>query len=168
MQRYNVDGLNFEFPDGWKISKYDDWSFYRNQFSKMWAGIKAVDILAIDRSQAFWLIEVKDYRAHRRTKPSDLSEEVARKVYDTLAAILPAKANANDTEEKKMAVALAGCQRLCVVLHLEQPRENTKLFPRAFDPANIKQKIRKLLKPIDAHPRVVEINQMGSLEWKVS
>jgi hypothetical protein len=168
MQQYNVDGLIFDFPDGWKVSRYDEWSFYRNQFSKMWEGIKAVDILAIDLSRSLWLIEVKDYRTHRRTKPSDLSEEISRKVYDTLAALLPAKANANDSDEKKIAVALVGCQQLRVVLHLEQPRKHSKLFPRAIDPANIQQQIRKLLKPIDAHPRVVEIAAMGSLEWRVS
>ncbi len=168
MQQYNIDGLIFDFPDGWKVSKYDDWSFYRNQFSKMWESIKAVDILALDSSRLLWLIEVKDYRVYPRTKPSELSEEIARKVYDTLAALLPAKVNANDSHEKIMAIAMLGCQQLHVILHLEQPKQHSKLFPRAIDPANIQQKIRKLLKPIDAHPRVVETTRMELLEWRVS
>lgn len=89
-------------------------------------------------------------------------------MYDTLAALLPAKVNANDSHKKIMAVAVLGCQQLHVILHLEQPQQHSKLFPRAIDPANIQQKIRKLLKPIDAHPRVVETTRMELLEWRVS
>lgn len=48
MQRYNVDGLNFDFPDNWQVSQYDNWSFYRNQVARMWNGIKALDLLAVD------------------------------------------------------------------------------------------------------------------------
>lgn len=42
-----VDGLNFDFPDGWQAGKYDEWSFYRKQFLKQGNGISAVDVLAI-------------------------------------------------------------------------------------------------------------------------
>ncbi|MGZ4970941.1 MAG: hypothetical protein ACXV8O_02465 [Methylobacter sp.] len=94
MQRFNVDGLNFDFPNDWQVSKYDDWSFYRNQFSRMRNGIKSLDLLAIDPNKTAWLIEVKDYRINSRTKPSDLGEEIAHKVFDTLAAIIPAKIHA--------------------------------------------------------------------------
>ena len=27
--------LRFDFPKGWRVSKFDDWSFYRNQFGKL-------------------------------------------------------------------------------------------------------------------------------------
>lgn len=113
MQRHNVDGLNFDFPDDWQVSKYDDWSYYRNQFAKMWNGIKSLDLLAVDPVQTAWLIEVKDYRVNQRTKPS-------------------------------------------------------KLRPQAINPADLKQKIRQLLKPVDAHPIVVGMTTMGALGWNVS
>jgi len=168
MQRFSVDGLNFDFPNNWHISKYNDWSFYRNQFITIKNGIKSLDLLAVDPNKTAWLIEVKDYRLHPRTKPSDLSEEVAHKVFDTLAAIIPAKLHATDSNEKQLAHAVSTSRKLKVVLHLEQPDKHSKLRPRAIDPANVQLKIRQLLKPVDAHPWVVEMKAMKKLEWNVS
>lgn len=168
MQHYEVDRLNFDFPDTWLVCKYDNWSFYRNQFAKMWNGIKALDLLAVDPTGTVWLIEVKDYRVSPRTKPSDLGEEVAHKVFDTLAAILPAKLHANDADERNIALAVAACGGLRVVLHLEQPVKRSKLYPKAIDPAKVKQKIRQLLKPVDAHPNVVNKTNIEALAWSVN
>jgi hypothetical protein len=168
MATVQVDGLQFDFPSLWATSKYDDWAFYRAQFRGMWGGIKAVDLLAVDPDQTAWLIEVKNYRMHARTKPSELGDEVAHKVFDTLAAMLPAKVNANDAGEVKMATAVLGAKKLRVVLHLEQPKKHSALRPRAIDPANVLQTMRRLLKPIDAHPIVAETTRMGSLAWSVT
>jgi len=167
MPTVHVDGLGFDFPISWATSRYDDWGFYRTQFSIMWDGIKAVDLLALDSDRTAWFIEVKDYRSHVRTKPSELGDEVAREVFDTLAAMLPAKVNANDAEEVKMATAVLGAKKLRVVLHLEQPKKHSALRPRAIDPANVLQRLRRLLKPIDAHPIVAETTRMGALAWSV-
>ncbi len=168
MLKISVDGLIFEFPEQWQASKYDEWSFYRNQFSQMWSGIKSLDLLAIDPQKTGWLIEVKDYRIHQRAKPLDLAEEVARKVFDTLAALPPTGVNSNDSTERAMAKTILSAKQYRVVLHLEQPVKHSKLRPRAIDPAHIKQKLRKLLKPIDAHPLVVEMTNMSSLAWSVN
>jgi hypothetical protein len=111
---------------------------------------------------------VKDYRVHPRTKPSEVSDEVSQKVLDTLAALLPAKVNANDADEQATAGTLLTAKKLRVVLHLEQPKKHSKLFPRAIDPANVQQKLRGLLKPIDAHPIVSEMIAMRSLPWAVA
>ena len=163
MQRHLVDGLYFNFPDDWHVSKYDDWSFYRNQFSRMWNGIKSLDLLAISPSKTAWLIEVKDYRVYQRTKPSELSEEVGKKVFDTLAALLPAKINADEVQEKTISRRILGVTGLRIVLHLEQPAKHSKLRPRAINPADVKMKLRQILKPIDAHPILSEMASMGSL-----
>jgi hypothetical protein len=162
-----VDGLSFDFPASWEASKYDDWSVYRHQFSRMWNGIKAVDLLAVDPDKTAWFIEVKDYRMHPRTKPSELSNEVAHKVFDTLAAMLPAKVNAYDVEEMRLATAVLGAKKLRVVLHLEQPAKHSALRPRGINPLDVQQALRLVLKPIDAHPFVAETSQMGSLVWSV-
>jgi hypothetical protein len=167
MQRHYVDGLNFYFPDNWQVSKYDDWSFYRNQFACMWNGIKSLDLLAIDPDKTTWLIEAKDYRVNPRTKPSDLGEEVAHKVFDTLAAIIPAKIHATNSDEKQLARAVSASRKLRVVLHLEQPDKHSKLRPCAINPADVQQKMRQLLKPVDAHPLVVDMKSMRGLEWRV-
>jgi len=172
VSQIEVDGLRFSFGDKWVITKYDEWKFYRDRWSRMWNEIKAVDVLAIDPDRTGWLIEVKDYTKmehdqDERPSASDLGLTVAHKVFDTLAAMLPAKEHANDGHEKQVASLIAKAKKLRVVLHLEQPATKSRLRPRAIDPANILQKLKQLLKPIDPHPTVVAMNQMGGLHWTV-
>ncbi|HEV3445934.1 MAG TPA: hypothetical protein VG099_14940 [Gemmataceae bacterium] len=144
--------LTFTFPNDWQASKFDQWSFNRNQFEQVCGGAKAVDVLAVEPKVCLWQIEVKDYRQHVRTKTVELAVEIAIKVRDSLAALVAARANANDEDEGQMAVAALRCQRLGVVLHLEQPAKHSKLFPRAIDPANVPQRLKQLIKAIDPHP----------------
>src|SRR5207249_5998262 len=54
--------LTFQFPNDWQTTKFDDWSFYRNQFQKVCGGTKAIDFLTIGPDLCLWAIEVKDYR----------------------------------------------------------------------------------------------------------
>ena len=166
MTDVQVDGLTFTFPPSWRVSKYDEWAFYRNQFFKMWPGIKAIDLIAIE-GQTIWFIEVKDYRQYCRTKPINLAEEVAKKTFCTLAAMLPAKGNASDLSERRFAEEVTRGQRLRVVLHLEQPVKSSRLFPRAIDPSKVQLQLRGLIRPIDPHPMVVEATQMQGLAWTV-
>ncbi len=81
--------------------------------------------------------------------------------------MVAAKANANDPGEKAMAKAALRCPRLRVVLHLEQPAQHSKLFPRAIDPANVLQRLKQLIKPIDPHPLVLEMSRMNGVAWSV-
>jgi hypothetical protein len=173
--------LTFGFPNGWQASKLDNWSFYRNQFQRIGAarlpcskcgspcavGSKAVDIVAIDTGRCCWIIEVKDYRQHSRTKAIDLADEIALKVRDTLAALVAASTNGNDADEKKRAVAALRCRRLRIVLHLEQPAIHSKLFPRAIAPAHVLQRLKQLVKAIDPHPLVVESAGVQKVPWSV-
>lgn len=167
MAKVPVDSLVFDFPAGWRVSKYDDWSFYRNQFSRLRKGVKAVDLLVVDNSKVAWLIEAKDYRTHTRTKTTCISEEFRDKILDSLAGITSAKFNATDREEIDVARRCLKAKKLRVVLHIEQRVTGSKLFPRAIKLADIKQKLRAMLKCVDAHPLVVESSRMGSLLWTV-
>lgn len=93
--------LTFEFPDGWEVSKPDEWSFYRNQFQSVCPGTKAVDILAVEPGQGCaWYIEIKDYRRHARSKTEHVADETACKVRDSLALVAAAGVNANDHDEE--------------------------------------------------------------------
>ena len=166
--RIDVDGLQFVFPANWQATKYDEWAFYRKRFSRMWDHIKALDVLAVDPDKTVWLIEVKDYTRQQRTKPSLIADEVAHKVFDTLAAILPAKSNASDQLEQEFAEAISKAKKMRVILHLEQPAKTSRLRPRAIDPAAVQQQLRKLLKPIDAHARVIEKRVMDDVAWTVT
>ncbi len=162
-----VDGLTFVFPVGSQAWKYDEWAFYRSQFATMRRGIKAVDLLVAGPDSTAWLVEVKDYRVNARTKPSDLSAELQQKVFDTLAALLPASINANDAAEKQAASKILAARKLRVVLHLEQPAKRSRLRPDAISPVSICQQLRRLLKPIDAHPVVASHDAMNQVPWSV-
>jgi hypothetical protein len=163
----NVDGLYFTFPEEYSASKYDEWSFYRKQFGRIGSGMKAVDLIAVSTDTA-WVVEVKDYRAHRRTKPVDLAQEFANKVLHTLSALLPAKLNASEQSERDFAARVLASSHLRLVLHLEQPAKHSKLFPRAIDPATIKQTLKQKLRAIDPHLLVVEMGDMRGLPWSVA
>lgn len=157
MPEIQEEELVFQFPEHWQVEKYDAWSFYRNQFQKCCGSCKAVDFVAVCSSRReFWLVEVKDYRQHRRTKPIDLAEEIACKVRDSLAGVAAARFRANADGEKHFARTALQGRTIRVALHLEQPRTHSKLFPRAIDPANVLQKLKSLIKPIDPHPLIVE------------
>lgn len=74
---------------------------------------------------------------------------------------------ATEAEEQGLAQAVLKARKIRVVLHLEQPAKHSKLRPRAINPADVKQKLRQLLKPIDAHPFVAEKAARDSLQWSV-
>jgi hypothetical protein len=80
-----------------------------------------------------FLIEVKDYRLHRRIKTISMADEVIKKVVDTLAAILPCKLNGDEASETIFSSRVLRGECLKVVLHLEQPVKHSKLFPRAIE-----------------------------------
>lgn len=159
----DIDGLIFTFPDDWNADKFDDWTFYRNHFSRQGNGIKAVDAVAIGPNKAAFLIEVKDYRHPDTEKPSQLAAAIAAKVLSTLAALLPAKLNATDPDEKRLAAAMLKCVSLHVVAHIELPPSHRP----AVDLADLKQKLRQLLRAVDAHPKVVSMQNMQALGWNV-
>jgi hypothetical protein len=164
-----VEGkLSCTFPPEWDATKYDDWAFYRNQFVNCCGGNKAVDFLAYDLpSRTLWLIELKDYRQSQRTKGISLWDEVSIKARDTLSGLFAAKVEAGHHDQPFARQSLKA-KKLRVVLHLEQPATNSKLFPRAFAPADVQQKLKQFIKPIDAHPRVVQLSNMTAVPWAAS
>lgn len=83
----------------------------------------------VDRSKrlsSLWLIEVKDYRQHQRTKTLDFAQEIAQKVCDTLAELAAAQCNANDQKEQTFAQDALSRKKMRVVLHLEQPHKPSR------------------------------------------
>ncbi|NEX23606.1 hypothetical protein G3480_25585 [Thiorhodococcus mannitoliphagus] len=162
--------LLFTFDEATAACKYDDWSFYRNQFQNgCFRDNKAVDILC-HSDRVAWLIEVKDYRRHERTKTVDLADEIEIKVRDSLAGILAAQTRANDADEKQFARKLLGARQVRVVCNIEQPAKTSRLRPRAIEPDKLKGQLRRLLKAIDPHPIVMDKHTSGlavPLPWAV-
>ena len=155
MTEIHEGDLKFTFPDHCEVSKYDEWSFYRNQFESIAGGSKAADILCLSGDVA-WLIEIKDYRQHPRVKRSDIEDEFAGKVRDTLAGLVAANANANDRDEQALARRALRARRWRVALHLEQPNVRSRLRPKPFDVASLLPKVRMKVKAVDAHPLILD------------
>lgn len=145
--------LTFRFPTDSQAGKYDDWSFYRNQFQSIAGRCKAIDILCVEEG-ASWLIEVKDYRRHPRTKVMDIAEEVAIKVRDTLAGLAAASKYANDQNERNLATQALEKPKWRVVLHIELPNQPDSLYSHSTNLTTLLQDFRrkkKWFKAIDAH-----------------
>lgn len=167
MVELRVEALSFSFPSDWRVAKFDDWKFYRNHFQKLISGVKACDLIAVDSDSCLWLIEVKDYRQHPRTKSITLDDELAGKVLSTLAALLPASLNANDQVEAAVARHSLTAKRVRVVLHIEQPQSDSRLFRRPINPANVLAKLKRRLKCVDPHPKIVDSESLHGLAWSV-
>ena len=159
--------LNFIFEADCQVTKYDEWSFFHNQFQNVCGGAKAVDIVCIKNSK-LWLIEIKDYRQPNTKKVVDLAISLSKKVRDTLAGLVAAQYNANNQQEKQFAKIALQTKKLALVFHIEQPVKASKLFPQAIDPADLKQKLKGYLKAIDAHPKIINKNTIkNNMPWTV-
>jgi hypothetical protein len=167
MPELSEGSLTFSFPETWVVSKYDQWPYYKNQFKDSCLGNKAVDFMAFDpQNGTLWMIEVKDYRIHGRTKTLSIWDEIALKTRDTLAGLVSAIVH-KEYAEFVFVRLVTHVRKFRVVLHLEQPAMPSKLFPRPFDNAKLQQKIKQLIKPIDAHPKVMSISTISSSAWQV-
>ncbi|MCY4498085.1 MAG: hypothetical protein OXC14_12440 [Rhodospirillaceae bacterium] len=169
MTEIEVGELTFGFPEDCEATKYDEWQFYRKKFQSIQDGTKAVDIVCVVPDEA-WLIEVKDYRKHERTKPSEIADEVAAKVRDTLSGLAAASANAEGDDEKRIARRALRNQCWRVALHLEQtePAESA-LWQRPIDNANVLLKLRGKLRSVDAEAIVVNVRlSADQVPWAVA
>ena len=156
--------LSFEFPEGWRILKYDESTFFVNHFQNVCEGAKGVDIVAIAPKDCLWLIEVKDYRAGARQKLIDLAMEIAIKVRDSLAGLAAARLRANVGEELELADQALRCKEMKVVLHMEQHQNPTRLYP-VEDVSKLILKLKQLLRAIDYHPRVTSLTEDRRFGW---
>lgn len=157
-----------QFPDGWLVEHYDRWPFYRNQFQSSCGGNKGADFLALEPDgETFWLIEIKNYDHQDRNKELELWNEIALKSRDTLAGLVATWFNGVDPH-RQYARRYLRARKLRIVFHLEQPAKPSRLFPRAFDLANVQLKLRQTVRPLDPHALVVDKQQMGRVPWTVT
>jgi len=149
--------------------KFDDSAYYRDHFIKIQNGIGAVDLLAVNDDTGY-LIEIKDY-THPDTenlKPNNLIEAIVNKVVSTLAAVLPMKNNASVPAEKEIAEIFAKKSRIRVVLHIEKPPPRRTLKQSCYNFQTIEEDLRRKLKPIDAHPKVISKDNLKGCPWAVT
>lgn len=174
-----VNSRTFEFPDEWLVMKYDDTPYYKKKFqgkTQGTSGLKptmtGVDLIAtnpLGNECVMYLIESKDYRFHRRTKKKTPVAEFVEKVLDTLTGIIPTVLCSDSfiNGENILREQLRVAQKLRLVYHFEQPANHSKLFPRAYDPADIQSKIRDELRIIDPLALVIDEKNQKKVPWNV-
>lgn len=125
-----------------------------------------MDAVALEAGGTLWLIELKDYRQHRRSKPSSLFDEVASKVRATLAGLATARVRANDTDEKRLAQQALGCSQIRIALQVAQADPPSRLFPQVIDPQDAVLALKRAVCAVDAHP-VCAVGNMSQadLPW---
>lgn len=169
-----VDGSVFEFPDGWDVSKYDEWPYYRTTLSRLNSVLKpkgsadgralhACDLVAlqkVDNGSELWLIEAKDYAYPGAVPPKDLVRRVCEKVFDTLAG-LHAGSRA-DHEQRQWCLRAVRAGDLRVALHIDLPeahpgRVKLREGKAIADMTNIEQKLDQTLRHV-VSGRVLVVN----------
>ncbi len=165
---FREGALTFTFDGACDVGKYDEWSFYRKSFQNAAGGSRGVDFVCVGEGIS-WLIEATDYSEHpdEMPKPSELGDEAAKKVRDTLAGLAVAATGAEDANEKEIArLALDPSRRWRVALHLEQPELRSRLRPTAINPADVVQKLRAKLAFVDPDACVVNTRRPCSgMNW---
>lgn len=159
---------NLSFTFEFNAIKFDDTSYYREHFSKIQNNIAAVDILTVNNGIGY-LIEIKDY-THPDTEnlsSKDLIDAIIKKVISTLSAILPMKNSAGNEAERKIAEDFAKSSEIRIVLHIEKPPARRTLKQSCYNFQEIESSLKRKLKPIDAHPKVVSKENLKGLPWAV-
>lgn len=174
-QDFTEGSLAFSFPDEWLVCRPEESSYYAGQFQKFCDGCKEMDFLAYNpETRTLWLIEVKDYRVHQRTKQQHLADEVAHKARDILAMLPAAKARDHTHSEDGKLQAGDFSRRsrshseLRVVLHCELPAKPSKLYPVIKDAANLTTVLRQKLRSVDPHALFTNRQLGHSLGWSIA
>ena len=175
--------LHFHFEDNWKVVKYDETPYYKTQLKNqrsckinkkdksVISGLKGVDLVALQpQDNTLYLIECKDYRLHSRKKNLHPVEEFYQKTMDTLAGLLPsALCGTSGDPNTRMLKHWFVVPNIYGCFPFEQAETTNKLMPRAYDIADLQQKLRGLLKAIDPYVLVVDIDTLRrtKVDWTV-
>lgn len=166
-QSFHEGRIRFEFPDHWVVCRPEKASFFKNRFQNFCNGSKETDFLLFEPDlKTLWLLEVKDFTTDRRTKPLDLIDELAAKVRDVLALLIAAAAN-DPPSNTGLGAFMVKCglpKAIKVVLHLEQPKKPSALFPGVKIRADFSQKLRQKVHCIDPHAKVASTGA-GHPKW---
>lgn len=159
--------IRFEFPEAWQVCRPEKTSYHKRHFQNFAGGCKEMDFVLFEpANRTLWLLEVKDYSTNPRTKPMELSDEVAEKSRDVLALLLSGAGCDNDANQGVGAfIRSAGLpMSIRVALHLELPRQQSKLFPGVKNAADQQMLLRKKVRCLDCHA-LVSSTTTGSVPW---
>lgn len=165
MAVFEQDDLEFQFPEDicQVLPAFDEQPFYKRLCGSQVFQAKGCDILAIHQDDALYLIEAKDYaHAHPvkvRETPGDLAVTVARKAFDTLAALVVGAHHASDEEVREFCRHALDCSQLCIVATVElarnpKARNNEDVLYRR----NLKEQLERNVKELHARRVIVTRN----------
>ena len=176
-QKFAEGGLTFDFPDDWSVCRPGATSYYSVRFQQFCGSCKETDFAMFDPgSGKLWLLEVKNFATHARSKPIPLKDEFAQKVRDTLA-LITASAYCDQTpsqpkemEAGEFARTARAATSLGVVLHCEPQPRPSKLFPATAEMANLLQAIKAALTPLGpaAAVKLARKDAYAGLPWAVA
>lgn len=129
MINFEESNMVFQFPEGFKVVKLDDSSFYKKHYVSLTTS-KSIDFL-IFHENTYFLIEVKNFKLSLKNKETknrflintseSLSLEMALKVRDSLACILGASRTQHEEEISEYKNILKHNQKLKVILFIIPP-----------------------------------------------
>ena len=119
---FTESGLIFQFADDrWRVHKWDDLPPFKGQFDRL-PKTAAVDFVALFDERTLYLIEVKNYSEHERTKEKDIDVEFGHKVRDTVAGLVGAfRSGQYDAWARPAMDALRGDKRRVVLVLWYEP-----------------------------------------------
>jgi hypothetical protein len=133
IQKVVEGNLQFEFDERWRapLLEWDKHAAYQRGIKEA-DNCKAVDFIGIYENRLVCLIEVKDYRIHRRTKTEDLQTELVFKVRDTIAGLVGSGRRGEHAELcKPYLETILKPHKLTVVLWIEQPSQSDAASARS-------------------------------------
>ena len=172
-QRFREGQISFDFPNGWLIARPGESPYYSRHFQRFGSGgqgVKEADFVAWDPAEkTVWLMEVKDYRLHPRTKIHDLADEVVEKARDTLALLRAAQSQDRNQPDaiRDVAAESAPATSIRIVIHCALPARPSKLFPGIKDAANLQTKLRERVYAVDPRALVTGGPKAARVPWSV-
>jgi len=167
--------ISYEFSDEFSVVRLEASTYYCRHWQNFAKpdseeGNKECDFIAFNtKTKELWLIEVKDYRGTRRTKPSSLADEFALKCRDSIGCLYAIKLSTlAQNEEKTMISPMMDAKTIRCVLHVEQTRYN-RLFPSVIDPKALRDSTKKRLRPLDPHALGGDASSLaGQVPWGIT
>jgi hypothetical protein len=164
---YIEGSITYMVPEYCVVFRPEESTFYSRHWQSFAVehggdGNAEIDFVIFDnQTKCLWLVEAKDYRAHGRTKPSEIGQEFARKCRDTLSLLGALQVSSQvssdyDTESRQHFSKM--CQIRCV-LHFEQSRGRRGEYS-VISSQNLKDTIKRNLRTLDPHAKAGDASQL--------
>lgn len=163
--------FRFDFPPPWEVIAYDKTKFFR-LLTRNFRKLRGIDLIAWDRSEGIFFIEIKDYRqdpehARRAHSTGEFVQDMVEQIRSTLLGLIAAY-RMNDIEVGPLAAhSLQRDKAWSIILLLEVP-------PGVFGDTpdlrrNLGLKLRQRLGFLHARVEVLNAEEMARhCHWEVS